>query len=459
MTSGGGAEDGPDSKTLKKLGRDPEVVDAAGAVARRATSTVRGPVGLGPFVHEGLAALTEALGAEGGSDSGSLFAPGQVAVVLAPAGIGKTAILVHAALAANLAGQRVLHVAVQDTVDHVRGHYDQMHAVLGLDPADVLKAERHRMIHSHLDPAFSVDKLAAHLDILGEVAQFEPDLVVVDGLEPQTATESIDALVALAAKRSVPLWFTMRLGDDGAIPPEIRSAGTVGIRLSPVEDPHASGAVQLSLLRKGQETPLDLVLTREGALVPADRLGAPTRLDPSTVTMHTGGAKGTEAAFGALAEQYGLSEVAFTFPGHKQERTVGKLELSPRELAAGDVSLVYVSRRLNRTYSTEGTLLRKVLQTLWHMVSRSQKVFVVGVIQDDGTVIGGTGWSVELARMWNKELWVYDQEQRGWFTWDGHRWEPGETTIDSVHVCGTGTRMLEPHGLAALEALFARSFG
>jgi hypothetical protein len=446
MTGGGGAEDGPADV------RDPEVVDAAGAVARRSARAT------GDLVHDALAALTDALGAEGGAESGSLFAPGQVAVVFAPAGVGKTALLVHAALAANLAGQRVLHVAVEATVDHVRAHYDQAHALLDLDPADVLKAERHRMIHSHLDPAFSVDKLAAHLTILADVAQFEPDLVVVDGLAPGTARESIAALVALAAQRAIPLWLTMRLDPGAEIPAEIRDAGTVGIQLTPASNGAPVGAMRLSLLRKGVETPLDLVLTKDGALVPADQAGGPVPLDPTAVTMHTGGAKGSEAAFGALAEQYGLSEVAFTFPGHKQERTVGRLELSPRELAAGDVSLVYVSRRLNRTYSTEGTLLRKVLQTLWHMVSRSQKVFVVGAIQDDGTVVGGTGWSVELARMWNKELWVYDQEQRGWFTWDGHRWEPGETTIDAVHVCGTGTRMLEPHGQAALEDLFARSF-
>ncbi|MCO4746972.1 MAG: hypothetical protein KC912_19395 [Proteobacteria bacterium] len=178
----------------------------------------------------------------------------------------------------------------------------------------------------------------------------------------------------------------------------------------------------------------------------------------SECTLYSGGANGAEAAFGEACEDWGVHEVNFTFEGHKQVRSRGRYELSPRELAAGDVSLVYVSRRLNRTYS-EGSLIRRVLQTLWHMVSRSQQVFVVGQIQDDGTVVGGTGWSVELARMWNKSLWVYDQDQVGWFRWDGQAWVAGQPLITSIHFTGTGTRYLTDEGRAAITDLFARSFG
>ncbi|TNE86605.1 MAG: hypothetical protein EP330_21190 [Deltaproteobacteria bacterium] len=179
---------------------------------------------------------------------------------------------------------------------------------------------------------------------------------------------------------------------------------------------------------------------------------------PTECTLYSGGANGAEAAFGEACEAWGVHEVNFTFEGHKQVRSRGRYELSPRELAAGDVSLVYVSRRLNRTYS-EGSLIRRVLQTLWHMVSRSQQVFVIGQIQEDGTVVGGTGWSVELARMWNKSLWVYDQDQTGWYRWDGESWVPGTPLITSIHFTGTGTRYLTDEGRAAIRDLFARSFG
>ena len=85
-------------------------------------------------------------------------------------------------------------------------------------------------------------------------------------------------------------------------------------------------------------------------------------------------------------------------------------------------------------------------------------MFVVGVIQQDGTVVGGTGWSVELARMWKKPLWVFDQSQEAWLFWNGHQWVPGEPSIRNTLFTGTGTRSLTSAGQQAIEALFERSF-
>ena len=104
-------------------------------------------------------------------------------------------------------------------------------------------------------------------------------------------------------------------------------------------------------------------------------------------------------------------------------------------------------------------MIRRILQTLWHMVSRSQQVFVVGTIQPDGSVVGGTGWSVELAKMWNKSLWVFDQDRDGWYTWDGDEWLSGVPVIEALHFSGTGTRFLEENGRAAINSLFERSYG
>ena len=84
---------------------------------------------------------------------------------------------------------------------------------------------------------------------------------------------------------------------------------------------------------------------------------------------------------------------------------------------------------------------------------------MVGTIQEDGTVTGGTGWSVELARMWNKRLWVFDQEKDAWFRWTGEEWFAAEPLIDAAAFCGTGSRQLNDAGRAAIDALFERSFG
>ena len=174
-------------------------------------------------------------------------------------------------------------------------------------------------------------------------------------------------------------------------------------------------------------------------------------------TCFSGGAQGAENQFGKLAEYHGLSEVNFTFEGHKIERTRGVRVLTDEELTQKDVSLAYVSRLLNRKF-TNAALMRKVLQTIMWQVESSQQVFVVGAIQEDGTVKGGTGWGAEFAKICNKDLYVFGQVKNGWFKWEGEWVAVKDPVITEKHFTGTGTRFLEANGKKALEDLFARSF-
>jgi hypothetical protein len=185
-------------------------------------------------------------------------------------------------------------------------------------------------------------------------------------------------------------------------------------------------------------------------------------MQPSDSILFSGGAPGAEAAFGACAERHGVEEVHFTFDGHKIDRARGVRVLNHEELLAGDVSLEYVSRLMNRRY-TEGPTIRKVLQSLWYQVNNGQEIYVIGVILADGTVRGGTGWGAEFAKLCNKPLYVFDQEKDRWFHWRVTEWQPLPASEGPVmthaHFTGTGTRTLQENGRRAIEGLFTRSFG
>lgn len=175
-------------------------------------------------------------------------------------------------------------------------------------------------------------------------------------------------------------------------------------------------------------------------------------------TLFSGGAQGAEAEFGLMAEKYGVEEVNFTFEGHKIERTRGLRVLTQEELVRKDVSLSYVSKLLNRKF-TNATLMRKVLQTIMYQVEAGHEIFVIGTIQDDGTVKGGTGWGSEYAKICNKPLYVYSQAKDQWFTWQGEQWvEEAAPVITHAHFAGMGTRFLEENGKKAIAELFERSF-
>lgn len=174
--------------------------------------------------------------------------------------------------------------------------------------------------------------------------------------------------------------------------------------------------------------------------------------------LYSGGLKGAEAAFGAAAERYGIEEVNFTFEGHEIERKRGVRTLSHEELRHGDVSLAYVSKLLGRRLP-DTEYIKQVLQTIWHQVNNAREIYVVGKIKEDDTVMGGTGWGAEFAKLCNKPLFVFDQDAGRWSHWNGSAWHTvQQPVIASSHFAGTGTRYLNDKGKAAIEQLYAASF-
>jgi hypothetical protein len=181
-------------------------------------------------------------------------------------------------------------------------------------------------------------------------------------------------------------------------------------------------------------------------------------VDRSQVTLYSGGHRGAEAEFGRQAERWGIREVTLSFEGHAMDRDRGTRVLGEEELRQGDVSMEIVSRHMGRTYH-RADRIRRVIQSIFHMVVPAYHVFAIGWIQPDGTVKGGTGWGVELAKFFNRAVSVYDQARGAWFTWQDGHWAPDDPVIPEQPFAGTGTRELSEEGARAIEELYQRSFG
>jgi archaellum biogenesis ATPase FlaH len=411
---------------------------------------------------------------------------GNIGVVVARPGVGKTALLVQIALDDLLRERKVLHISHEHAVDHVRAYYDEIfHDLAGymkLDAPEAVRVdiEKNRLIYSHLghvknEPpsmrggSSSINKIIDTVTFARDVAHFEPDVIILDAFDFANAKpEAIKALRDLATERSVELWIAATVDNRKAptdgLPAPLRAVEehlSVVVFLEPERD-----NVRLRLLKDHDNAELaDLHLRLDPhsmRVIDEDVRPASERpKDPRRFRVHSGGAKGAEAEFGACAERWGMNEVNYSFDGHRfLERKRGVVVLSEEDLAKGDFSLVYVSKRLGRVLS-EIPLVRSVLQTIWYQVNAASQVFVIGAIQDDGTVRGGTGWGAELARLWKKPLFVFDQQKRGWFRWSGKSWELATPTpvISSESFAGIGTQNLTEDGRQAIEDLFRRSFG
>lgn len=180
-------------------------------------------------------------------------------------------------------------------------------------------------------------------------------------------------------------------------------------------------------------------------------------MSSSEYCLYSGGLKGAERTFGECAEAHGINEVTFSFDGHKLSRDKNVRMLSEDELSRGHISMEIVSTKMGRKYAHTATI-RKVFQVIFHMINNGYQVFSIGWIQPDGTVRGGTGWGIELAKFFNRPVSVFDQTTNQWHTWQDHKWVVDTPVISHKTFCGTGTRNLSEEGKKAIEDLFRRSF-
>jgi hypothetical protein len=180
-------------------------------------------------------------------------------------------------------------------------------------------------------------------------------------------------------------------------------------------------------------------------------------LDPKKVTIYTGGHRGTEEYFGQSAEKWGMKEVTFNFEGHEISRDRGLIMLSGEELALGAVGPEIIQKRMERPFA-KTAMMQKVFQILFHIVNSGYQVFAVGWLLNNGTVKGGTGWGVELAKLFNRPVHLFEQDRKEWVSWVNNEWVTEDPTICHKTCAVTGTRYLSDEGRQAVDELFERSF-
>ena len=185
--------------------------------------------------------------------------PGNIGVVVARHGLGKTAFLVGIAIDDAIRGRKVLHVSLDKTVNHVREFYDEIFMDLarsaGLEDLATarLEMERHRLIHTYVGGTFTADKLRQSIQFLKEVAHFEPSCLILQGVAfDQTTPDRMEELRKLAAEFNVELWMTAAThrgatADDRGIPePLAKLESAISVIVQMTDD---GGTVKLSLLK------------------------------------------------------------------------------------------------------------------------------------------------------------------------------------------------------------------
>ena len=150
-----------------------------------------------------------------GRTAEDLLPEGGFGVVLARAGVGKTALLVQLALNAMLKNMDVLHISLTEPVQKVALWYTEMfrHLAEKHDDEPVKQIWEtllpHRFIMTFKVEGFSVPKLEERLTDLTEQNIFTPGVIFIDGLpfDDGAVRRACSDLKALARRHGVQVWF------------------------------------------------------------------------------------------------------------------------------------------------------------------------------------------------------------------------------------------------------------
>lgn len=126
----------------------------------------------------------------------------RVGLVMARAGLGKTAILVQIAMDSMLRDNKVLHVAIGEGLEKTRTWYDDILELMNQDQnvenfqQIVDSVMQNRMIMTFKENSFSAPTLEERMEDLSQQGIFKADCLVVDGFD-FTKEDSASALKEL----------------------------------------------------------------------------------------------------------------------------------------------------------------------------------------------------------------------------------------------------------------------
>jgi hypothetical protein len=140
---------------------------------------------------------------------------GNLGALMARAGVGKTACLIHIAISKLLQDEKLVHISLETPPDKVSAYYNvifkDLVKALGMKNEHEMKAliDKNRMIMAYLNQSFDLRRLGDYLKNLRDKVSFLPDALIVDGLDiSKTGREVFEGFKEIALASRVEIWFS-----------------------------------------------------------------------------------------------------------------------------------------------------------------------------------------------------------------------------------------------------------
>ncbi len=141
--------------------------------------------------------------------------PGNLGVLIARAGGGKTSCLIKIAFDKIFRKERLVHISLEDGPEKVSAYYDVMFKdlakALSISDYDEYRKiiDADRMILAYLNNSFETERLRTNLKNLEDNLGFQPGALIVDGLDFENSERALfEDIRDIASEFEVEVWFS-----------------------------------------------------------------------------------------------------------------------------------------------------------------------------------------------------------------------------------------------------------
>lgn len=172
-----------------------------------------------------------------------------------------------------------------------------------------------------------------------------------------------------------------------------------------------------------------------------------TTVTPETAMFYSGGAVGSDTEWGNIAQKYGFDMIHYTVDDYDK--------LSSDDKESIEKQYKEVVERLQRKQLSADSYSGKLVRRDMLQANSADSILAIGRLGKNGHVDGGTAYATERGIIRGIPVYLFDQDDNHWKTYDGEKFINCEQPNLTRHAALIGTRQITDTGKRAIQNVFS----
>lgn len=168
---------------------------------------------------------------------------------------------------------------------------------------------------------------------------------------------------------------------------------------------------------------------------------------PETALFYSGGAVGSDTEWGNVAQKYGFDMIHYTADDYDK--------LSDDDKKQVEKQYKEVVERLQRRQLSVDNYFGKLVRRSMLQANSADSILAIGRFGKNGHVDGGTAYATERGIIRGIPVYLFDQDDNHWKTYDGEKFINCEQPNLTRHAALIGTRKITDTGKRAIQNVFS----